>query len=99
MDIEEQKVQREGYVNAFRSAEIVSSVLAGQLKKIAVTFVECGGAAVQVVPWTLIDGSESAARFAEDLRRQPIRRISFTSISNALAFARELIRTNRFRAS
>ena len=28
-----------------------------------------------------------------------MRRISFTSISNALAFARELIRSNRYRAS
>jgi hypothetical protein len=99
MDIEEQRVQREGYVNAFRSPEVVRAVLGGQLGKTAVTFVEWGGAAVQIVPWTLIDGSESADQFAEELRRQPLRRISFTSISNALAFARELIRTNRFRAS
>lgn len=98
MDIEEQKVQREGYVNALRSPEVVRAVLGGPLGKTAVTFVEWGGSAVQVVPWTLIDGPQSAAQFAEELRRQPIRRISFTSISNALAFARELIRTNRFRA-
>lgn len=99
MDLDEQRVQREGYVHAFRSPEVVRAVLGGQLGKTAVTFVEWGGSAVQVVPWTVLDSSESAARFAEELRRQPIRRISFTSISNALAFARELIRTNRFRAS
>jgi hypothetical protein len=99
MDSEEQTVQREGYVNAFRSPEVVRAVLGGPLGKTVVTFVEWGGSAVQVVSWTLIDGPESAAQFAEELRRQPINRISFTSISNALAFARELIRTNRFRAS
>jgi hypothetical protein len=100
MDSEEQRVQREGYVNAFRSPEVVRAVLGGPRGKTAVTFVEWGGSAGQVVPWTtLIDGAESAAQFAEELRRQPIRRISFTSISNALALARELIRTNQFRAS
>lgn len=99
MDVEEQKVQRDGYVKAFRSPEVVRAVLGGPLGRTAVTYVEWGGTAVQVVPWTLIDGTQSAAQFSEELRRQPIRRISFTSISNALAFARKLIRTNGFRAS
>ena len=58
-----------------------------------------GGKAVQIVPWTLIDGSGTAAQFAEVLRRQPIRRISFTSISNALSFGRKLFQTSRFRGS
>jgi hypothetical protein len=99
MDVEEQRIQRKGYVDAFRSPEVVRAVLGGPLGKTAVTFVEWGGSAVQIVPWTLIDGSASADQFAEELRRQPVRRISFTSISNALAFARALIRTNHFRAS
>ncbi len=99
MDIEEQRVQREGYVKAFQSPDVVRAVRGGPLGKTAVTFVEWGGAAVQVVPWRVIDGTQSAAQFAEELRQQPIRRISFTSISNALAYARELIRTNEFRAS
>jgi hypothetical protein len=99
MDIEEQRVQREGYVAAFRRPEIVKALRGGPLGKVAVTYIEWGGSAVQVVPWTLIDGLESAARFTEDLGRQPVRRISFTSISNALAFARVLIRSNGFRAS
>lgn len=98
MDIEEQRFQREGYVAAFRTPEIIRALRGGPLGKVAVTYIEWGGSAVQVVPWTLIDGSESAARFAEELRRQPIRRISFTSISNALAFARMLIRSNGFQA-
>lgn len=99
MDIEEQRIQREGYVAAFRRPEIVKALRGGPLGKVAVTYIEWGGSAVQVVPWALIDGLESAARFAEELRRQPVRRISFTSISNALAFARVLIRSNGFRAS
>ncbi|PSH70500.1 hypothetical protein CU102_00055 [Phyllobacterium brassicacearum] len=99
MGIEEQRVQRAGYAAAFLSPEIVRALRGGALGKIAVTYVEWGGSAIQVVPWTPIDSAASAARFAEELRRQPMRRISFTSISNALAFARELIRSNRYQAS
>lgn len=99
MDIEEQRLQRDGYVAAFQRPEIIRALRDGPLGQIAVTYIEWGGSAVQVVPWTLIDGSRTAAKFAEKLRRQPMRRISFTSISNALAFARELIRSNGFRAT
>lgn len=99
MDVEEQRLQREGYVKAFQSRDVLKAIAGGPLGKIAVTYVEWGGTAVQVVPWTLIDGPASAAQFAEELSRQPIRRISFTSISNALAFAREIIRNNQVRAS
>ena len=99
MDVEEQQVQRQGYVAAFRSPEIVNALRGGALGKVAVTYIEWGGSAVQVVPWSLIDSPEFAARFADALQRQPVRRISFTSISNALAFARALFRSNGFRAS
>ncbi len=58
-----------------------------------------GGAAVQVMPWTLIDGRATAAQFAEALRRQPIRRIAFTSISNTLAFTRRLFDVSSFQGS
>jgi hypothetical protein len=99
MDIVEQRAQREGYVAAFQSPDVVTAVLGGALGRIAVTYAEWGGSAVQVMPWTVIDSSATAARFAEALRRKPIRRIPFTSISNALAFARVLIRTNGFQAA
>ena len=61
------------------------------------TYVEWGGSAVQIVPWTLIDGSDSAARFAEQLRRRPLRRLPFTSISNTLAFSRKLFQLSPFQ--
>src|SRR5262245_37234990 len=99
MDAVEQRAQREGYVEAFRTPDVVKAVLGGSLGRIAVTYVEWGGSAVQVIPWTYIDSSATAARFAEELRQRPIRRIPFTSISNALAFARVLIRSNGFQAA
>jgi hypothetical protein len=97
MDPREQRAQRAGYVAAFQTPELVRAVLGGALGRIAVTYIEWGGRAVQVLPWTVIAGPGTATEFAEELRRQPMRRISFTSISNALAFARELMRSNRFQ--
>ena len=99
MDGEDQRVQREGYVRAFLDPEIVEASRSGPLGRIAVTYVEWGGSAVQVVPWTIIDGASGAGRFAAELARQPLRRISFTSISNALAFSRDLIRSSGLSAA
>ncbi|MEK1932563.1 MAG: DUF1194 domain-containing protein [Pararhizobium sp.] len=99
MEIDEQHLQRQGYVDAFRRPEITKAVQRGPLGRIAITYIEWGGSAVQIVPWTLIDGPGTAAHFSELLRQQPIRRISFTSISNALAFARELFQTSPFRGT
>ena len=90
MDIEEQRIQRLGYVTSFRDRDVIRMIRSGTLGRIAVTYVEWGGSAVQVIPWTIIDSAESANGFAAELSRRPLRRISFTSISNALAFAREL---------
>jgi hypothetical protein len=99
MDSEDQRVQREGYVRAFLDSEIIEASRSGPLGRIAVTYVEWGGSAVQAVPWTIIDGAASARGFAAELARQPLRRISFTSISNALAFSRDLIRSSGLMAA
>jgi hypothetical protein len=94
MDEEEQRIQRTGYVKAFQDPLVVGAILGGTLGRIAVTYVEWGGTSVQAVPWTLIDSPDSAARFAATLSQQPFRRIPFTSISNTIAFARQLIRSS-----
>src|SRR5262245_58862183 len=60
MDQREQRIQRSGYVDAFRSPPVIRAILGGPLGRIAVTYVEWGGTAVQTMPWTLIDSRESA---------------------------------------
>jgi hypothetical protein len=99
MGLEELQLQRTGYVEAFRAPEIVRAVKTGPLGRIAVTYVEWGGKAIQILPWTVIEDLLTAEHFAETLRRQPVRRISFTSISNTLQFARRIIRSSPYRAS
>jgi hypothetical protein len=97
MDPAEQALQRQGYVEAFRHPQVIAAIAGGPLGRVAVTYVEWGGRAVQIVPWTMIDGLETAERFAAMLAEQPVQRISFTSISNALLFSRRLFRENDFR--
>ena len=86
MDVGEQLLQRRGYSEAFRSKEVVESIVGGGFGKIAVIYLEWAGVGISniVVPWTLIDSEESAIAFADALDMQLPRRLSRTSISNAL---------------
>ncbi|MGF1651087.1 MAG: DUF1194 domain-containing protein [Hyphomicrobiaceae bacterium] len=92
MDEVEQRLQRDGFIEAFREPEVVKAITTGEFRRIAVTYVEWGGAGFQrvVVPWRVIDGEESAAAFSRELAAQPIRREQRTSISQALIFSSTL---------
>lgn len=89
MDQEEQRIQRDGYVAAFRHPDVLSAIFAGRHRRIAVTYVEWAGTghAYPTVPWTLIDSKQAANTFADRLSLVPLREESRTSISGGLAFA------------
>jgi len=93
MDTTEQKLQRDGYVNAFHHPDIIRAITQGGIGKIAVTYVEWSGPGEQivVVPWTTIESADTAHRFADRLDRAPISRIDRTSISSALTFSAGLL--------
>ncbi len=89
MDMDEQRLQREGYVAAFRDAELHRAIASGAYGRIAVAYMEWAGPSWQsvIIPWTVIDGPEAARRFADRLAAQPISRQRLTSIGAALQFA------------
>lgn len=93
MDFQEQQVQRDGYVQAFRHPEVIQAIRAGAIGRIAVTYVEWSGPDGQIVvaPWTLIDGAATANAFADVIAKAPISRLNFTSISGALGFSADLL--------
>jgi len=93
MDREEQELQRQGFVEAFRSTLVHDAVRDGMLGRIAVAYVEWAGEGEQrlVVPWTVIDGAETANRFADHLQSAPISRARRTSISGAIDFGVRLL--------
>jgi hypothetical protein len=92
MDLDEQRLQREGYVAAFRDDELHKAIASGAHGRIAVTYFEWAGPMVQqvVVPWTIIDGPASAQAFAGNLEKVAISRARMTSIASALEYSGRL---------
>ena len=98
MDPDEQMLQREGFIQAFRSPDVHDSIRRGMLGRIAVAYMEWAGAGDQkvVLPWTVLDSSESATAFAERLAEAPTRRAQRTSISGAIDFGGQASGRERF---
>ena len=101
MDPEEQQLQREGFIQAFRSPEVHAAIRRGVIGRIGVTYMEWAGAYDQrvVLPWTVIDGPEAAAAFAGSLSQKPTRRASRTSIAAAIDFSAKLLGSSDLVAS
>ena len=86
MDPDEQTLQRDGYVKAFRSRQVHDAIGQGSIGRIAVVYFEWSGPYDQtvVVPWTVIDSPERAVAFSDHLADAPVGRILSTSISGAI---------------
>ncbi len=99
MDPEEQKLQREGYIEALNSPEILKAIAKGVNGKIAVAYVEWAGVNSReiIADWHIIDSAESAAIFTRKLVDKPTRRLSRTSISGAIDFAVPMFASNNMR--
>ncbi len=93
IDPEEFRLQREGYAAAFLDDRLVAAMTDGPARAIAVAFVEWGspGAPATVMPWTRIDGRDSAGLFAGALAMAPRSFQSFNAIGDAIAHAHALI--------
>ncbi len=89
MDLDEQRLQRDGYVEAFRDPAIINAIQSGQHGRIAVIYIEWAGWGVQeiVVPWTVIDGPATANALADRLAKSAISRQRRTSVAGALTFS------------
>jgi hypothetical protein len=90
--------QRQGYADAITDPDILSAISLGHDGRIVVTYVEWGDQHSQeiVVPWTVIDGPEAAASFAEVLMSQPRKAFGRNAIGSAITFAHLLIESNNF---
>ena len=75
MDSDEQDLQRQGYVNALRSAMVLGAIRSGRTGRIAVIYVDWSDAFDQriVVPWTVIGDHEQATIFARALEEKATR--------------------------
>ncbi len=93
MDPDEQELQRQGFIEAFRSPQVHEAIRSGMLGRVIVTYFEWSGVDYQnvIVPWTIIDGPETAMKFADGLHDNPIGRLRRTSISGAIDFGVKLL--------
>jgi hypothetical protein len=100
MEAEEQELQRQGFVEAFRSPEVHDAIRKGMLGRIAVTYVEWAGVAHQqvVVPWTVIEQPADGMGFADRLAQGSADRRGYTSISGAIDFSLWKLRTSGVQA-
>src|SRR4249919_3671787 len=75
MDLDEQRLQRDGYIMAFRDPEVHKAITSGPNGRIVVTYMEWAGPPTQqvVMPWTVIDSAQAARAFADRLRPPPSR--------------------------
>ncbi|EIM27425.1 DUF1194 domain-containing protein [Microvirga lotononidis] len=101
MDTDEQALQREGFAQAFRSKPVHDAIRGGMLGRIAVTYVEWAGSPDQkvIIPWTVLDNSESLMAFADRISSTPLRRAQRTSISSAIDFSVKLFDENGLNAA
>jgi hypothetical protein len=107
MTKDELRMQREGYVNALRNVDVINATLSGTRGRIAIAYFEWASPDDQrlVMPWTVIDGADSARSFANALKEQPIGTYFYgglagggTSISGALSFSSRLLQGSGLQA-
>lgn len=97
IDNAEVRFQRQGYAAAITHPSIVAAITSGYDRRIAVIYVEWGDESSQevVVPWTIIEGAESAAAFARALLERPRLGYGSNAIGSAIAAGQALIEGNQ----
>jgi hypothetical protein len=100
IDPDEAKLQREGYVMAFRDPVIVKAILGGPNGRIAVVYYEWSDAWVQrlLIDWTLLDSEAAIDTFAKRLAAAPISIARRTSISGAIRYSIPLFARSPYEA-
>lgn len=89
------RFQRAGYAAALTDPAVLAAIAQTAYGSVALTYVEWGQFDSQdvVVPWTVIDGADSATAFATALMAAPRRAAGRNAIGSALLFGKALIET------
>ena len=100
IDPDEAKLQREGYVLAFRDPIVVKAILGGAHGRITVAYYEWSDSYLQklLIDWTLLDSEASITAFANRLADSPISIARRTSISGAIRYAIPLFGRSPYEA-
>lgn len=100
MDEAEQRIQLDGYADAFRDGSLILTLLSGPTRRIAVLYLEWSSQPCVKIPWTLIEDAGDAQDFADAVMEQPVHcGGGGTNITDTLRFGAELLRTNDFNGA
>lgn len=101
MDIDEQRLQRQGYMQAITSPDVLEAIRGGLTGSIAVIYVEWAGTLSRsvLVDWHVISDEASAQQFADALGEAPISRAYRTAIGDALLFSAQQFETLPYSAA
>jgi hypothetical protein len=93
-------LQRDGYAAAVSNRGVLDAIKSGPNQKIGLEFVEWSGYGAQkvVIDWTVIDGPDSARRFADQIVEAPRSFADRTSISGGIEFAAAQLSASPFNA-
>lgn len=94
IDDDEAKLQRAGFVAAFRNEAVIRAITGGEHGRIAVLYMEWAGVGYEWrrIDWRVIDGKAASLTFAEDLAILAYNTGMWTSISNAIDVAMDEFR-------
>ena len=100
IDMDEFRLQREGYAAAITHPDVLAAIRGGRNGAIALAYIEWGAPESQhtIVDWQVIASAADAERFARALRTAPREAYGYNSISGAIDYAANLIHSNRFDA-
>lgn len=101
VDEDEARLQREGYIKAFRDPDVIAAIKTGMMGRIAVGYFEWAGEGnvSVVVGWTQIANAADAEAFANRLEQQQPEPMLWTSISSAIDFAVPWLDKNDFEGT
>jgi hypothetical protein len=96
IDAREIAFQRQGYAEAITDPSVLDAIAGTAYGSIVVTYVEWAANQAVVVDWTLIDGPESAATFADALLDRPRQAYGRNAIGAALLEGLRLMEENDY---
>jgi len=98
VDEDEARLQREGYINAFRHPRVIEAIRNGPIGRIAVAYYEWAGFGHMrvIVPWTVVDSEKASHLVADALTRNPPQTARRTAIADAIVFGTTFFDDNGF---
>jgi len=101
IDAREARLQRQGYIQALTSREVVNAISSGPLGRIVVTYVEWSDLADQrvIVDWTLVKDLATASSVAAAIETAPFRPGRRTALGEALMFSMARFKDSPYKAT